>query len=95
MKFIASRLSKGNKIFPAEILIEGNGIKVRIPGLFSGNTQFISYEKISSVEIDSPMIGYSTLSFFHDGNKVVVHGFTKSDAEMIQQEIEKGKNNTI
>jgi hypothetical protein len=91
MKFIASRLSKGNKVFPAEILIEENGIKVKIPGLFSGNTQFISYEKISAVDIESPMIGFSTLSFFHDGNKVMVHGFSKSDAEAIQVEIEKGK----
>jgi hypothetical protein len=91
MKFVASRLSKGNKIFPAEIHIEENGIRVKIPGLFSGNTQFISYDKISSVEVDTPMIGYSTLRFFHDGNKIAVHGFTKSDAETIEAEIDKGK----
>jgi hypothetical protein len=93
MKFIASRLSKGNKMFPAEIITEDNGIKVKIPGFLSGNTQFISYEKISAVEVDSPMIGFSTLTFFHDGNKVEVHGFSKSDAETIQVEIEKGKKN--
>jgi len=93
MNFIASRLSKGNKMFPAEIITEDNGIKVKIPGFFSGNTQFISYEKISAVEVDSPMIGFSTLTFFHDGNKVEVHGFSKSDAEAIQVEIEKGKKN--
>ena len=91
MKFTASRLSEGNKLFPAEILIEDTGIKVLLPGFFSDKTQFIAYEHISSVEIDSPMIGYSTIKFFHAGKEVEAHGFTKSDAEEIQAAIDEGK----
>lgn len=91
MKFIASRLSEGNKIFPAEIVIDDSGLEVKIPGFFSGDTKFISFESISAVEIDSPMVGYSTLAFFHNGNKVTAHGFTKADAKKIKEEIDKGK----
>ena len=91
MKFIASRLSEGNKIFPAEILIDESGLEVKIPGFFSGDTKFIGFGHISAVEIESPMIGYSTLAFFHDGNKVTAHGFTREDAKKIKEEIDKGK----
>lgn len=89
MKFTASRLSAGNKIFPAEITLEETGFEVKIPGLFSGDSKFISYDSISAVEINTPMIGYSTLTFFHSGNKVTAHGFTKEDTELIKEEIEK------
>ena len=91
MKFVASRLSKGNKVFPEEIYIEETGIKLRQPGIFSGKTQFISYEHISSVEIDSPMVGYSTLRFFHAGKEVIAHGFTKDDAALIELAIDEGR----
>jgi hypothetical protein len=91
MKFIASRLSEGNKLFPAEIAIDEGGLEIKIPGFFSGDTKFIGYESISAVEINTPMIGYSTLVFYHSGNKVVAHGFTKADAKAIKEEIDKRK----
>jgi hypothetical protein len=90
-KFIASRLSEGNKLFPAEIIINDGGLEVKIPGFFSDESKFIGYDSISAVEIDSPMIGFSTLAFFHNGNKVIAHGFTKTDAKKIKEEIDKGK----
>ena len=91
MKFVASRLSRGNKIFPEEIYIEETGIKLKQPGIFSGKTQFISYEHISSVEIDSPLVGFSTLRFFHAGKEVVAHGFIKDDAAQIEIAIADGR----
>ena len=91
MKFVASRLSTGNKIFPEEIYIVETGIKLRQPGIFSGKTQFISYEHISSVEIDSPLVGFSTLRFFHAGKEVITHGFTKDDAAQIEVAIAEGR----
>ncbi len=89
MKFKASRLSEGNKLFPAEITIDSGGMEVKIPGFFSGDTKFISYESISAVEISTPLIGYSTIMFYHDGNKITAHGFSKSDATLIKEEISK------
>jgi hypothetical protein len=34
MKYTASRLSEGNKLFPAEILVEETGLTIKIPGFF-------------------------------------------------------------
>jgi|GEM_PF-749733 len=91
MKFLASRLSEGNKLFPAEVHIEQYGIKVRIPSFFSGDTKYINFEDISAVEIDTPFIGFSTIRFFHNGNKVQAHGFTKDDAKNIKLQIDLGR----
>ena len=91
MKFITSRLSEGNKLFPAEICTEESGLEIKIPGLFSGDTKFISYDGISAVEINNPLIGFSTVTIFHSGNKVTAHGFSKTDAKAIKDEIENRK----
>ncbi|RYU91294.1 PH domain-containing protein [Mucilaginibacter terrigena] len=92
MKYVASRLSEGNKIFPAEIITEESGITIKIPGLFSGDTTTIAYDSISAVEIDTPLIGYSTIRFYHSGNKVEAHGFSKSDVNEIKAFIEEGRS---
>jgi hypothetical protein len=92
MKYTASRLSEGNKLFPAEIFVEETGITIKIPGLFSGDETSVSYSSISAVEIDTPLIGFSTIRFYHSGNKVEAHGFSKSDAKEIKNAIENGRN---
>ncbi len=91
MKYIASRLSEGNKIFPAEIHIEENGIKVKIPGFLSGDTKFIDYGNISGVDINTPMIGYSSITLFYHGSKAYAHGFMKDEVKQIKQAIDEGK----
>ncbi|RFZ90392.1 hypothetical protein D0C36_21610 [Mucilaginibacter conchicola] len=91
MKYTASRLSEGNKLFPAQVIVEPTGITVRIPGFFSGDETSVGYNSISAVEIDTPFIGYSTIRFYHNGNKVEAHGFTKDDARAIKAAIEAGR----
>ncbi|QXV67180.1 hypothetical protein FPZ42_01180 [Mucilaginibacter achroorhodeus] len=92
MKYTASRLSEGNKIFPAQVIVEPTGITVRIPGFFSGDETTVAYNSISAVEIDTPLIGFSTIRFYHNGNKVEAHGFSKADAKAIKQAIEVGRS---
>ena len=91
MKFIASRLSEGNKVFPAEIHIESTGLTVRIPGLFKGKSEYFDFKKISNISVETPMIGYSTITFHASGAKVTAHGFTTSEVKQIKQAIEDGK----
>ena len=91
MKYIASRLSEGNKLFPAEILVEETGLTIKIPGFFSGDETSLPYSSISAVEIDTPLIGYSTIRFYHNGNKVEAHGFSKSDVQEIRDAVENGR----
>lgn len=89
--FKARRLSEGNRIFPCKIILEDLGMKVRFPNFFSGKETFISYTDISSISIDTPFIGYSTIEFNTKGQKIEVHGFTKSDARKIQEIIQDVK----
>lgn len=91
MKFVASRLSSGNKLFPTEIYLDPTGVTIKIPGLFSGETKHFDYEHIASVEIDTPLIGYSKLSIFAGGTMMEANGFTKAEVKQIKEGIEKGK----
>jgi len=92
MKFKTSRLSEGNKVFPAEINLEENSVEVRIPGLFSGDSKYLNYQDITAIEVDTPMIGFSTLRLFHNGNKIEIHGFTKADVKEIRRLIDEGRS---
>jgi len=83
--YTASRLSEGNKLFPAEIHVEEREIMLKFPGFFSGKSKHIVYQQIEGVNIDTPMIGYSTITFVVGGEKIVGHGFTKSEAQEIKQ----------
>ncbi len=75
----ASRISEGNKIFPCKITIHDKGITLKIPSLFSGKESTVTYNHISAVDIESPMIGYSTIYIETTGEgKITAHGFTKA-----------------
>lgn len=91
MKFTASRLSEGNKIFPSEIHIEPTGVTVKIPGLFGGDSKFFDFHHIASVDVKSPMIGYATVTFYAGGTQISAHGFTNSEVKEMKQAIENGK----
>jgi hypothetical protein len=91
MKFVASRLSSGNKIFPAEIYLDPAGVTIKIPGLFSGETKHFDYDHIASVEIDTPLIGFSKITIFAGGTMMEANGFTKAEVKQIKEGIEKGK----
>jgi len=92
MKFTASRLSAGNKIFPTEIHLESTGITIKIPGLFKGETKQFDFNHIASVEIDTPLVGFSTISIFAGGTQMTASGFTKAEVKQIKEGIEKGKS---
>lgn len=92
MKFTASRLSEGNKMFPTEIHLEENSIEIKAPGLFSGDSKYLNYEDITSIEVDSPMVGFSKLRLFMNGNKIEVHGFSKSDIKEIRKIIDEHRS---
>jgi hypothetical protein len=92
MKFKASRLSEGNKVFPAEITLEENSVEVKIPGFFSGDSKYLNYQDITAIEVDKPMIGFCTLRLYLNGNKVEVHGFSKADVNEIRRIIDEKRN---
>jgi len=78
--FTASRLSSGNKVFPAKIVIDNLGITLNIPGLFSGQEKTIPFSRVSSVKIDSPFVGFSTINIETTGEgSIEANGFTKQE----------------
>ena len=91
MKYKASRISDGNKLFPASIETQKNGINVRLPSFWKNEEAFLFYNDISGVKVDSPLIGFSTIEFSAKGLKVKAHGFSKDDANAIRVAIERGK----
>src|ERR1035437_4418609 len=93
MKITASRLSDGNKIFPAEIHVEPTGVTIKIPGLFSGESKYFDFQNIASVDVNTPMIGYSTITIYAGGTKMTAHGFAKSEVKQVKDAIESGKMN--
>lgn len=95
MKIIASRLSEGNKLFPSEIHIEANGLTVKVPGFFSGQSKYLAYNQIGEVSIDRPLVGFSTIKFYTSGSRVSVHGFTSSEVTQIKAAIENGQNGSL
>jgi len=78
--FIASRLTEGNRIFPSKIIIDKLGVTLKVHGLFSGNEKTIPFHRISSVDIDCPFVGYSTIIIETTGEgRINAHGFTKDE----------------
>ncbi len=61
-EFIASRLSEGNKLYPTHIIIDDGGVTLKVPGFFSAKESTIPFGSISSVDIETPLVGFSTIS---------------------------------
>ena len=81
----ASRISESNMLFPPTITFDEDGVTVVFPFIFSGKTTYIPYSKISSVHIETPIVGFSTISFDAFGNTVSIHGFLQSEVIEMKQ----------
>jgi hypothetical protein len=80
--YTASRLTDGNGIFPSRIIIGDSTVTFKIPSLFSGQETTIPFSRISSVNIDSPFIGFSTIIIETTGEgQILAKGFLKSEVE--------------
>lgn len=86
--FTAARLAQGNRLFPSQIIIDQQGVTLKVPGLFSGNEKTIPFSRISSVDIDCPLVGYSTVIINTTGEgNIRSHGFTKEEVTRMKRMI--------
>lgn len=86
--YTAARLSDGNKLFPCKITIDNMGVTVHIPGFFRGEERTIPFKRIACVDIQCPLIGYSSISIESTGDGVIyAHGFSKSEVKEMKQRI--------
>ena len=88
-------LSEGNHLFQASITITDDGLKMKIPNFWKDKETFFRYEDISGFRVDTPswynVLSYCTIHLNARGTWVEAHGFTKSDAQKIENYIEVGQ----
>ena len=90
ISYTASRLSEGNKVFPIKIHIDDQGVTLKHPGVFSGQEKTIPFSRVSSVDTDCPLVGFSTIIIQTSGDgKIEAHGFTKSEVTEMKKLILK------
>lgn len=88
-KFTASRISESNVLFPPTIIFSGEGITIQTPALLHHNTDFIPYEAVSSVLIHTPVVGFSTITFYAYGREIRVHGFLQQEVREMKRLVEE------
>ncbi len=88
ISYTASRLSEGNKMFPCNIQIDEQAVTFKMPGFFNGKETTIPMSRISSVDIETPLIGYSTIIIETTGEgSIRAHGFTKAEVKEMKKDI--------
>lgn len=83
---IASRFSKGNFIFPIKINIDQLGVTLKKPGLFNSKEKTIPFSRISSVDVNCPIAGFSTIIIQTTGEgEINAHGFRKREVNEMKK----------
>ena len=86
----ASRLTKGNRIFPAQVGITPNALTLRKPQWIGKVEESVHIAHIASIQIETNMLFSDVLVESTGGhNPMVCHGHTKADAIAIKSRIEK------
>lgn len=84
--YTASRLTSGNRVFPNLIVIDEQGVTFKEPGVFSGEEKTVPFSRISSVEVDCPLIGFSKITIETTGEgQIEAHGFTQDEVKEMKQ----------
>jgi uncharacterized membrane protein YdbT with pleckstrin-like domain len=85
----ASKLASGvSKVFPHKLMISESAVTIMQPGLFSSKEKTIPFSKISSVNINCPMVGFSTIIIETTGEgSIITNGFTKDEVREMKKTI--------
>ena len=88
--FRASRLTKGNRIFPSQVIITPSSVTLLKPQWVGKQEESLHIAHVASISIDTNMI-FSNVQIETTGghNPIVCHGHTKGDAVAIKSTIEK------
>ena len=88
--FVASRLTKGNRIFPVRIEVNQSRVTRIKPRLFGSSEESIAVDKVASVNIQTGLI-WADIRIDSTGgsNPIVSHGHRKNDARAIRDLIER------
>ncbi len=83
-RFSASTLK--NPLMPDEVIFSDKGVTFKARKVFSSSEQFVFYNDIAGVEIDSGMF-FSTIRIKARAreHEIVIENFTKSDARKVKE----------
>ena len=88
--FRASRLSRGNRLLPAQVSITPDSITLYQPQWIGKIENSIHLAHVSSIKIDTNLVFSDILIETTGGHHpIICHGHTKGDAIRIKQLIEK------
>ena len=87
-RFVASRLTTGNRIFPTEITVSPVQVLKTKRSWLSSDEESISLRHVSSVRIKTGLM-FSDIWIESSGgtNQIYSHGHTKGDAQEIKRTI--------
>ena len=88
--FQASRLSRGNRLFPAQVQITPTSVTLLHPQWIGKREESIHMAHVASIKIDTNMIFSDVLIETTGGHHpIVCHGHFKGDAVKMKQLIER------
>jgi hypothetical protein len=88
--FRASRISRGNRLFPTQVAITPTAVVQYKPRWFGKQEQTIHMAHVSSVNIDTGVVLSNVLIETSGGSDpIACHGHRKSDAVRMKELIEK------
>ena len=88
--FKASRLSRGNRLLPAQVAITADSITLYQPQWIGKIENSIHIAHVSSIKIDTNLVFSDVLIETTGGHHpIICHGHTKGDAVKIKQLVEK------
>jgi len=88
--FQASRLSRGNRLLPAQVVVSNDSITLYQPQWIGKIEESIHISHVSSIKIDTNLV-FSDVFIETTGghNPIVCHGHTKGDAIAMKKLIER------
>ena len=88
--FLASRVSKGNRIFPAQVIITPSSVTMFKPQWIGKLEESLHIAHVASIKIDTNIVFSDVLIETTGGHHpIVCHGHTKGDAVEMKAWIER------
>jgi hypothetical protein len=88
--FLASRWTKGNRIFPSQVIITPTSVTMFQPQWIGKIEESLHLAHVASIKIDTNLMFSSVLIETSGGqDPVVLHGHTKGDAVEMKRVIEE------
>lgn len=88
--FVASRLTRGNRIFPTQVAITPTSVIQRKPQWLGRREESIHISHVASVKIDTGLVFADIIIETSGGSEsILCHGHSKGDAQQMKRLIEQ------